>query len=138
MINAKQQVITFLKTAPREKDRCFTFTLENTNETQAKEYIHRMRVELSRLRANLRDRGKQLRAFKMLLEDMKAENGNVIVTLRFAESVSERMSKDLSSIFNVISTGDNIVNEREARGLKEPTKQAHNPMERLHIHVKAQ
>lgn len=119
-MNAKLRLIEFLKTAPKSQTKTFEFVLENTTEPAAKDYIHRMRVELSRFRSALREEGKQLRPFRMLLEELTSVDNGVKIKLLYSDSPSSnRALRHVSEIFDVISTGDDTIDEKEARGLQE-------------------
>jgi len=123
-MNAKERLIDFLKKAPRAEGGTYTFAVHGDKE-EASAYVHRMRVELSRFRNKLRERNRQVRPFKMLLQSIEPHYQNTDgaarsykVTLQFQQSNTDHISRELSEVFDVVSTGDGTIDEKQARGLK--------------------
>lgn len=119
-MNAKERLIDFLRKAPHAEDKKYKFDVLGDG-AEAKSFVHRMRVELSRLRAELRDRNKQVRPFKMLMVSVEPSPTNQHyqqITLQFQQAKSDTVSREVSEVFNVLSTGDNMLDEKSARGLR--------------------
>lgn len=73
------QVLQFMKIATDETP--YNFTIKGDAE-DAKKYVHRMRVELSRMREELKSRGRVPKSFKMLLLKIhQMQDGTCLVTL---------------------------------------------------------
>lgn len=106
---AKQRLIEFLKSARVNPELPYTFTLDMPP-PQARDYIHRMRVELARFRNALRDRGERIRPFKMLIEELipdSLEPNRTHVTLRYQlDKGRTQMHRDISEVFDLVATGD--------------------------------
>lgn len=132
-MKARERLKLFLHVASTAEDNRYAFDLP-VSEGKAKDYIHRMRVELARLRRKLRDQGNQIRRFKMLLvscDAIDAENTHVV--LEFQDSAVNGLAKDLNDIFNVVASEDKIIDERAVRDLPPAPKTNGS----LRINVKA-
>ena len=108
----KLKLIEFIKTA-KEGDE-FEFTLSmNTN---AEKFVHRMRVELSRLRSKLIEMGKVASHFKMMLEKIEVKTGldannkpykYQVVTLKRTTSAND-VTQEVSEALAALTVGDKI------------------------------
>jgi hypothetical protein len=134
MITAKKQLIEFLKYVKRTGKTEFTFTIL-LSEGKAKDYLHRMRVELSRFRRKLKDEGKQIISFKMNTTEWKVVDNGVQVTLEYIQNVPFEMQKELSDIFGVLSTGDDALDDKYVRGLPATPPQRTRPLTIGKLHV---
>jgi len=139
---AKYRLIDFLKTAPRSDGGIYEFSMWFISETKMDDYIHLMRVELSRIRDQLKDQGKQLRAFKMLVvtKDYNLITKKAKIVMRFRDSLKKEFTAIIDEIFDVVSQGTNVLNDKEIRGLpQEPKKYPNiNELRRLNIDVKTE
>lgn len=115
----KQQVINFLKKAPSASDKCYIIELSLISHDDAEAFIHRMRVELSRLRDYIKIKGQQIRPFKMLKENIENKNGKTFIKLRYKNSVDEKTLDEINEVFDTLSTGSPMINEKKARNLPE-------------------
>mgnify|MGYP006322008977 CR=1 FL=1 len=108
-MNAKERLIDFLKSARVKPDLPYTFTLDMPV-NQAKVYVHRMRVELTRFRTALRERGERIRAFKMIVQEMVPDSLEPLQThvtlLYVTNNKLIRMQKDISEVFELVATGE--------------------------------
>ena len=100
-------MIEFLK-ATRESPT-FSFKLRGRTE-DAKSFIHRMRVELSRMRDSVIQSGKVPKEFKVLVDDIAYDSETQVstVTLRKAYGTNVQIADDVAEIFNEISAGNQI------------------------------
>lgn len=105
-MNAKQRLIDFIQhTHGPCASKVYEFTVPG-DEAAASAFVHRMRVELSRLRAVVRDTGKQPRRFKMRLEAITpVSETETRVRLLFHERGSVRLAHDVANIFGAVTTG---------------------------------
>ena len=101
----KLQVIEFLKET-REMDE-YSFVHYGT-ETEARSFIHRMRVELSRMRDVVREAGRVPREFKMLVVELEydAVKNQTLVKLRKADGPNTAIAEEINEIFNDIAAGE--------------------------------
>lgn len=113
----RAQLIAFLSQIRDNGGDTYSFKLPMP-EAKARNYVHRMRVELSRIRTRLRDQGKQIKPFKLLMHEWVPEHDGVNITLRYAETISPKFQREISSIFSVVTTGDDSIDDRAARGQK--------------------
>ena len=102
---AKLMLIKFLQ-ATRDKDQ-FQFRLHGTPE-EAQKFIHRMRVELSRMREMVKESGRTRKEFKMMLQAITfdTKSGISISTLKKVEGKSMQIDEDVSEIFDTLAKGD--------------------------------
>jgi len=113
---AKQEIINFLQQAPKASNKIYTFSLACSSEKMARIFIHKMRVELSRLREEIQDQGKQCRPFKMFINKIEPVAVNVSrISLRYHDSNCAKVVEDVNNLFDVLSTGSNIIDEDEIR-----------------------
>jgi len=121
-MNAIEQLKLFLQTAPQADDKRYTFELP-CSEGKAKDYIHRMRVELARLRRKLRDQGNQIRRFKMLTVSCDAIPGTdtTMIVLQYKDSAVNGLSQELNAIFTVVASEEQIIDESAVRDVPKPT-----------------
>jgi len=137
---AKHRLIDFLKNAPHSKNGIYEFRIWCLSESEIQKYVHRMRVELSRLREELREQGKQLRFFKMVVisRAYDKEKKQATIVMRFKDSLNKDFSAALDDVFDIISQGTDVLNEKEVRGL--PKKPKNHPkttaIGNMKIHVK--
>jgi len=128
-MKAKDRVKDFLRNAPKAPDKRYRFTVHGS-EGDAHKYVHRMRVELSRLRAAIKRRGLQIKSFKMRIEAIEAieqleasghdrDNGKQTrVVLVFEESNTDALAAELSSIFDLVSPGHRLIDDGYATPIK--------------------
>ena len=114
---AKTELINFLKHASKSEAHLYSFKLPLMSNEDGHKFIHRMRVELSRFRDVIQSQGKQLRPFKMMFVTMQHTQTNTEITLRYRNTVDAKTLKDVDDVFDVVSTGSTIINERAARDL---------------------
>lgn len=105
----KQTVLDFIRV---EDGAQFVFELPaKIYDTEAKidTFIHGMRVELSRLRSRVRERGKVVRHFKMIKQDVKYDDlRNVFVVTLLKTTSSSNVSNEIDEIFEYVAGGDVI------------------------------
>ncbi len=101
---AKQTVINFVKET-REQPH-FTFTV-NGNEADAKVFIHRMRVELSRMRDAVKSSGRTIKEFKMKVVaiEVEEEQNISVVTLEKVEGKTNEIAEEIREIFDELDGG---------------------------------
>jgi len=108
-MNAKARLIDFLKSARAAPDKPYTFTLDMPPEN-AKMYIHRMRVELTRFRAALKEQGARIKPFKMLvqevLQDSLEPNRTHVTMLYQTNGKMSRLQRDISDVFELVATNE--------------------------------
>lgn len=114
---AKTELIAFLRQAPKDPALKYTFKVPLMSHDDAIKFVHRMRVELSRFRTDIQLQGKALRPFKMLIDKIEDNNTFTYITLQYKNTVGKKILADVNEIFDVISTGGRLINEREARNL---------------------
>lgn len=101
---AKLMIINFLRST--REDAIFKFKLGGDTEA-ANKFIHRMRVELSRMRDIVKDTGRVPKEFKMIVVDVTfaiATNTSVI-TLQKVEGKVEAIAEEINEIFDDIAGG---------------------------------
>lgn len=108
---AKLQVIEFIKT---QKDTPFSFVLEDFSVDEAARFVHRMRVELSRLRAEALRRNRVPKPFKMQLISIEhlATDANPInakVTLMKVDTLQTEVTEEIDQIMDNLA-GGSIIN----------------------------
>ena len=101
---AKLQVIHFVKNAVVGED--YVFEIKGT-QRDAERFVHRMRVELSRLRNEVKRRQRIPRPFKMLLHSINVMGVHQQVTLRKTIDAND-VSSDVDEIFDDIAGGKQI------------------------------
>lgn len=120
-LTAKQQLKAFLTAALQAKDHRYTFTLD-MDVNKAHQFIHNMRMAMSRLRNRLRDGGKQLRQFKMIViscepnKDAAILNPHTIITLEYRHSNINALSRDLTELFTILTDDTETIDDRVVRG----------------------
>lgn len=102
----KQKVIDFVKSTKVVEDdnaqSLFQFVLYGTEE-DAKRFVHRMRVELSRLRELVRQQNREPREFKMMFLGCTYERSKnqTTVTLQRTEGSSQQLvDPEVAAIFD--------------------------------------
>ena len=104
----KQKVIDFVKTTKVDPDdtslSLFQFAIHGTEE-DAKRFVHRMRVELSRLRELVKQQGKTPREFKMLASGYAYEREvhQTTIILQRTEGKQECVDPEVAAIFDDIA-----------------------------------
>ena len=101
----KRKLVNFLQNA--EFDKNYNFTVD-IPVGEALNFVHRMRVELSRFRDKVRKRDRTPKHFKMLY--IKAEASGTkkcIITLKKSMSRND-VSEELDSIFDVVAGGSKL------------------------------
>lgn len=101
---AKLQMIEFIKATKEQPD--FTFRLRG-NAEDAKKFVHRMRVELSRMRDAVKESGRVPKEFKVLthIVDFDPMEGITTITLRKVEGKSVQIAEEVHEIFDDIAGG---------------------------------
>lgn len=101
---ARQMMIEFIK-ATRENP-IFSFRITG-NQESAKSFVHRMRVELSRMREVVIQKGETPRPFKVKVQNVEynRETNVTTITLKKEQGVDIEIASDIQSIFNEISGG---------------------------------
>ena len=104
---AKLMMIKFLRDTREQAD--FTFRIRGDRE-DARRFVHRMRVELSRMRDTVKDSGKVPKEFKVLCEDITFDAMEVIstITLKKAEGNVVRIAEEVNEIFDELAGGAKI------------------------------
>ncbi len=101
---AKLMIINFLRSTREDSE--FKFKLRGDTE-EANKFIHRMRVELSRMRDVVKDSGRVPKEFKMIVEGIEflAATNTSIVTLKKQEGKVEAIAEEINEIFEDIAGG---------------------------------
>jgi len=101
----KQKLINFLKNGKLEEDYSFEVAIPIE---EALNFVHRMRVELSRFREKVRQKKRIPKHFKMLyIKAEAAGEGKCNITLRRSLSGHD-VSNEIDEIFNDIAGGQLI------------------------------
>jgi len=103
----KRKLIFFLKEAKEDKD--FSFDV-NVPPEDALNFVHRMRVELSRFREKVRARDRTPKHFKMLfikVEPIKDDKNKCKITLRRSQSGHD-VSNVVDDIFEQVAGGKKL------------------------------
>lgn len=108
----KRKLISFLRESELDKDFCFPVDIPVT---EALNFVHRMRVELSRFREKVRKQSRVPKHFKMFYISAtdKDDKGNhlgdnrCIITLRKSQSRND-VSEELDEIFDTIAGGNKL------------------------------
>lgn len=97
-------IINFLRST-RENAQ-FQFKLQGDTEA-ANKFIHRMRVELSRMRDIVKDSGRVPKEFKMIVDSVIFAPGTntSIITLQKQEGKQEAIAEEINEIFDDIAGG---------------------------------
>lgn len=101
----KRKLISFLSNAEMDVDYEFIVDIPNSN---ALVFVHRMRVELSRLRTKVIQRDRIPKSFKMLF--IKSEAMGTLkckITLKKSQSRND-VSGEIDEIFDVIAGGQKL------------------------------
>ncbi len=101
---AKLMIINFLRST--REDTEFKFKLHGDTE-DANKFIHRMRVELSRMRDVVKDAGRVPKEFKMIVVavDFSAATNTSAVTLQKVEGKVEQIAEEINEIFEDLAGG---------------------------------
>lgn len=100
---SRLQVIDFIKNCHADEDYIFTF---KGTFKQAENFIHRMRVDLSRLRTLVRDRGHVPKHFKMLIISIKSNQNNTSQSITLKKAISKHdVSGIIDDIFKEVAGG---------------------------------
>lgn len=101
----KRKLINFLKNAVLDEDYSFPVDIPND---EAINFVHRMRVELSRFREKVKRSNRTPKSFKMLLiGSVKNGDNKCIITLRKSQS-SHDVSNEIDEIFDTIAGGKQL------------------------------
>lgn len=103
-------VMKFLKSTVLDDDEKSSFVFKVIgNAAIADKFIHRMRVDLSRMRDLARQMGKVTRHFKMIVESLvyDEETGHTTVTLKRTTSALN-VDNEVSELFDELTVGDVI------------------------------
>ena len=101
----KQKVIDFVKATKVDPDdkalSLFTFAIYGSEE-DAKRFVHRMRVELSRLRELVRQQNREPREFKMLASAYTYDRdvGQTTIILQRVEGKQECVDPEVAAAFD--------------------------------------
>ena len=100
----KLMVINFLRSTREETE--FKFKLRGDSE-DARKFIHRMRVELSRMRETVKDSGRVPKEFKVLVSSVEFNNvtNTSLVTLKKQVGEVEQIAEEVDEIFEDIAGG---------------------------------
>jgi len=102
---AKKQLITFLKESVLDQD--YTFEID-VDILMAQDFVHRMRVELSRLRDLARKRDKVPKHFKMLyINSESSGDGKCSITVRKTLSANN-VDNEVNDILDMVSSGEKL------------------------------
>lgn len=102
-ISSRDQLINFLKIT--KLDQTYKFNLPMSAD-ESRQYVHRMRVELSRLRDAVKTRGHQIKHFKVIIQGLEQISITPPVTqVKLLRTLSQgnALVNDLSEIFSEIS-----------------------------------
>ena len=113
---AKQEIINFLNKAPKDENKLYAFVLPLQSKKEAGKFIHRMRVELSRLRDEFKKQGIQLRPFKVMLKGITNTDTSTTITLRYQDSNCAVALEDINNLFDILATKSHTIDENKARG----------------------
>lgn len=104
---AKLMMIKFLRET-REVDT-FSFRIRGDKE-DAKRFVHRMRVELSRMRDAVKESGRVPKEFKVLLEELSfdAMEGITTILLKKSEGRVVQIAEEVHEIFDDLAGGARI------------------------------
>ena len=101
--NAKTRVLDFLSTAPKADDNLFSFNIPAEDRLEAERYLHRMRVELARLRTYFRDRSFKPVPFTMKKVSLEQKSATVwTVTLKYI--LNENQLEIQSKLEHILKT----------------------------------
>lgn len=101
----KRKLVSFLKEAELDKDFAFSVDIPVA---EALNFVHRMRVELSRFREKVRKKARTPKQFKMLYVKAEAAGDfKCIITLKKSLSLHD-VSNELDEIFNVVAGGPEL------------------------------
>lgn len=81
----KRHLVNFLEATGEKPTANYVFILKRANTQEAKDFVHRMRVELSRKKAALLDRGYRVPKFAMLVKSYSfnpLQNATTIILSR--------------------------------------------------------
>ncbi len=102
-------MIEFIEYYSATQTTPFTFEIDGTL-SQATRYVHRMRVELSRMRQLVKNRGRAPIPFKMILMDIQQQPifpPRSIITLERSYA-GQHIAKEINAIFDQLSDGEQI------------------------------
>lgn len=105
---SRLQVIDFIKTCKSDEEYIFKF---RGSLKQADNFVHRMRVDLSRLRTLVRGRGHVPKHFKMLIIRIIPNSDNTLQTITLKKAISKH---DVSGIIDLIFSdiaGGKVIDE---------------------------
>lgn len=106
---AKRQTIDFLTATKASPNEAYVFTITG-NESQAQRFVHRMRVELSRMRNHAKAQGRTIRHFKMIIDKVETNPENekqTIITLLRTTS-AHNVDDEVDAIMDEIAGGETI------------------------------
>ena len=109
--SAKAQIIEFVKTTKDGEQYLLGFP---GNEKKARAYVHTMRVELSRLRQKVLERGRSIRRFKVLLIKLVPhtfENGEGFCIVLERQNKHVAAQADIEAVIDDISSGEMLPKE---------------------------
>lgn len=107
---AKLKVIKFIENTKPGEQEIFKFDHEGDLH-KAEKFIHRMRVELSRMRKYIRDRGKTIKAWKMIvvsIEKSEEKINHMTITLKRTTSESQEVFNQVDNILDELEGGNKL------------------------------
>jgi hypothetical protein len=104
---AKLMMIKFLRDTRETPD--FSFRIRGDLD-DAKKFVHRMRVELSRMRDTVKDSGRVPKEFKVLMGELNFDFGEGITTieLKKSEGRTVEIAEDVQEIFDDLAGGERL------------------------------
>lgn len=101
---AKNQLVDMLVSLKDVDEGEYTFYI-NGDEHDARNFVHRMRVELSRFRNVIKSRGQVMKPFKILLLEIE-ENKDEKTKIVLKKSMDgHQVTKDVMEIFDALGGG---------------------------------
>ena len=103
----KKMMIKFIQKTVETPE--FKFKLHGSEE-DAKRFVHRMRVELSRMRDIVRDSGRVPKEFKVLLHNLEPDplEGVTTITLLKTKGRTLQIADEVREIFDDIAEGEKL------------------------------
>lgn len=106
--DAKRKLIDFIRATANEDNAQFAFTIHG-DEKQAAKFVHRMRVELSRMRDVIRQQGRIPKPWKMMFVSAVANPLEGTVTITLQKSFRHRVEHEaIREIFDELDGGAQI------------------------------
>jgi hypothetical protein len=108
---AKERMIDFIRET-RSDGSIYSFTIQATRE-ESERFVHRMRVELSRMRELVREKKRVIKEFKVLLDSIKTiKHGDGLhyskITLKRTSGKMPYVAPEIDKIFDELAGGEQI------------------------------